>query len=192
MADADIDVAHVLMGVAMAGMLASGLRTLPDGVWAAVFALVTAWFGGRVASETRGSSGLAARLAGHHVPHLIHGAVMIYMFTAAGTAACRAGSDAGMAGTGGGTGRLSVPALGLAFVLIMAAWAVWDLDRITESRRDRARPVSVLSTEPPAGYLHDDAGFGRTSTGLLLNPRVATAGRVAMGITMALMLIILI
>ena len=34
----DTDGAHVVMGVAMAGMLVSGLRTLPSAIWELVFA----------------------------------------------------------------------------------------------------------------------------------------------------------
>jgi hypothetical protein len=34
----DTDGAHVVMGVAMAGMLVSGLRTLPSAIWEVVFA----------------------------------------------------------------------------------------------------------------------------------------------------------
>jgi hypothetical protein len=43
----DADVAHLLMGVAMAGMLLPRLRTLPAGAWDIVFAAAAAWFGWR-------------------------------------------------------------------------------------------------------------------------------------------------
>ena len=41
----DTDGAHIVMGVAMAGMLVAGLRTLPAGMWEGVFAAGAAWFG---------------------------------------------------------------------------------------------------------------------------------------------------
>src|SRR6266536_786829 len=41
----DTDGAHVVMGVAMAGMLVSGLRTQPSVIWEVVFAAAAAWFG---------------------------------------------------------------------------------------------------------------------------------------------------
>ena len=50
---ADVDAAHLLMAVAMAGMLASGLRTLPDGAWETAFAVATAWFAWRVVRDAR-------------------------------------------------------------------------------------------------------------------------------------------
>ena len=43
----DTDGAHVIMGVAMAGMLVSGLRTLPSAIWEVVFAAAAMWFGYR-------------------------------------------------------------------------------------------------------------------------------------------------
>ena len=37
----DTDVGHLLMAIAMAGMLAGGLRTLPDAAWVAIFGVLT-------------------------------------------------------------------------------------------------------------------------------------------------------
>ena len=50
----DTDVSHLFMGIAMAGMLVSGLTTLPHGAWEVIFALLTVWFGSRVPSGTPG------------------------------------------------------------------------------------------------------------------------------------------
>src|SRR4029077_6691669 len=51
----DTDGAHVIMGVAMAGMLVSGLRTLPSAIWEVVFAAGVAWFGYRMLPARRGA-----------------------------------------------------------------------------------------------------------------------------------------
>src|SRR5947208_2596098 len=51
----DTDGAHVVMGVAMAGMLLSGLRTLPSTIWEVVFAAGAAWFGYRMLQARRGA-----------------------------------------------------------------------------------------------------------------------------------------
>ena len=60
---ADIDVAHLLMAIAMAGTLAPGLRTLPDAAWEVIFGVMTAWFAYRVARDARvsGFRALAGR-----------------------------------------------------------------------------------------------------------------------------------
>ncbi len=79
--DADIDVSHLLMGLAMAGTLAASLRTLPSGAWEVIFGALTAWFAYRVAREYHGR-GLRALVSEHHAPHLLHSAAMLYMFLA--------------------------------------------------------------------------------------------------------------
>ncbi len=79
---ADVDAAHLLlMAIAMAGMLAASLTTLPDTVWEAVFGLLTAWFGYRVWRDARGS-GVRALAGGHCAPHLVHSGSMLYMLLA--------------------------------------------------------------------------------------------------------------
>ena len=76
-----VDIAHLLMAIAMAGMLAASLQTLPDGAWEVIFGLMTAWFAYRVLRDAR-VSGLRALAGGHCAPHLIHAASMLYMFLA--------------------------------------------------------------------------------------------------------------
>ena len=51
----DTDGAHVVMGVAMAGMLVSGLHTLPSAIWEVVFAAGAAWFGYRMYQGRHGA-----------------------------------------------------------------------------------------------------------------------------------------
>ena len=77
----DTDVAHLLMAIAMAGMLVGSLRTLPDSAWEVVFGVLTAWFGYRVVRDAR-TSGVRALAGGHCAPHLVHSAAMLYMFLA--------------------------------------------------------------------------------------------------------------
>ena len=80
-ADADIAVSHLLMGIAMAGILVPGLTALPNAVWEVVFAVMTAWFVWCLWRESRGR-GAAAVAHGHYAPHLVHSAAMLYMFAA--------------------------------------------------------------------------------------------------------------
>ena len=99
----DTDVAHPLMAVAMAGMLAPGLRTLPDTAWEVIFGLLAAWFAVRVARDAR-VNGVRALAGGHCAPHLAHSCAMVYMFLAIqATAAGAAGMD-GMSGMPGDAG----------------------------------------------------------------------------------------
>jgi Domain of unknown function (DUF5134) len=227
--DADIDGAHLLMGIAMAGMLVASLTTLPNGLWDAIFAVLTAWFGWRVYRESRGQ-GARVLADGHHMPHLVHSAAMLYMFVALNATAAR--SEGGMSGMGGSSGvtmqTLSAPVVAFIFILWLAAYAVLDLDRLSGPGHGHgsyfASPalagatsgtgsVSLAASAVPAGTsaavaLGQDqaadgghpAGGGVPATGsrsasaraLLLSPRTAAGCRIAMGVTMAFMLVIMI
>ena len=103
----DTDISHLLMGIAMAGMLASSLTSLPNAAWAVVFGVLTAWFGYRVVRDYR-VSGARALAVGHCAPHLVHSAAMLYMVlavtTVTGSPMPAMGSMAGMAGMGGSPG----------------------------------------------------------------------------------------
>ena len=75
----DTDISHLLMGIAMAGMLAPSLTTLPNDAWAVVFGVLAVWFGYRVVRDYQ-ASGARALAVGHCAPHLVHSAAMLYMF----------------------------------------------------------------------------------------------------------------
>ncbi len=237
-ADSDVDVAHILMGIAMAGMLASGLRTLPNDVWVAVFGVVTAWFAWRAAAEARRASVASSMGAGHHLPHFVHGAAMIYMFVAVTGAASSGSGMSGMGGMSGTMGTLRLPTIGFVFILLMIGWAVFDVDQLTGARwhghgggrtdagavspalRQRialaaaggpalesaaggaALAAAVESVGPQAPRSASTAAAaepGAVETisvnrvaSVLLDPRVTLGSRIAMSVTMALMLALMI
>ena len=234
--DADIDGAHVLMGIAMAGMLVASLATLPNSVWTVIFAVMTAWFAWCVYRESRGR-GIRVLVDSHHSPHLVHSAAMVYMFAAITTpaAASHGSGMAGMGGASGGMPTLAVPGLAFIFALVLAGYAVMDLDRLSgpaphgsylatagaapagaalagaaagsgtvspgPSSAATIRPEGGVATLPEqAASPAQAAGTGAGAPGhgggsvrdLLLNPRTAAGCRIAMGVTMAFMLIIMI
>jgi hypothetical protein len=142
----DTDVSHLFMGIAMAGMLASGLTTLPDRTWEVIFALLAVWFGYRVVSDAR-SNGARALAGGHCAPHLVHSAAMLYMFLALAAPA------AGGSGMGGGsvTQALKYPTLAFAFAMILIGYTIWDLDQLSGKRYSRAGASLALAGVPAAG-----------------------------------------
>ena len=229
--DADIDVSHLLMGLAMAGTLAASLSTLPSGAWEVIFGALTAWFAYRVAREYRGR-GLRALVSEHHAPHLLHSAAMLYMFLALRTVA--PGHSTAMAGMSAGGQSLRLPTLALLFAFLLCAYVVADLDRVPAPHglrppppshpspvpgpgrppRLRRRPspnhpepppqphpapttpattpapsasVTTQAPQPPA-----TAPAVAPALAGLLSPGVARGCRIAMGVTMAFMLIIMI
>ena len=226
----DTDVAHLLMAIAMAGTLASGLATLPNAAWDVIFALLTAWFAVRVARDAR-ANGVRA-LAAHCAPHLVHSAAMLYMFLALVTpAAGRGAGMSGMGSTGSAMQTLRYPTLAFVFALILVGYIIWDLDQLsgrrygmTPARAPLAgvtaavpvlavagSPTATFSAPPAAGLATaasatsasanadvatipdaDRLETGSGARGLLLSPAVTIGCRIAMGVSMAFMLIIMI
>jgi hypothetical protein len=226
---ADIDVAHLLMAIAMAGMLTASLQTLPNGVWSVIFAVMTAWFGYRVVRDAQ-VSGVRALAGGHCAPHLAHAGAMLYMFMAF-TAPAAHGSG-GMDGGMSGMGTLQLPLLAFLFALALIGYSIWDLDQLsgpgarghyslavaavtstspvlagvgaTAAEAGAAagpgaagvsEAAAIVAAEPVAGPAQTaqvpPASGPADGTGVLA-PWVATGCRIAMGITMALMLLIMI
>jgi hypothetical protein len=217
---ADIDIAHLLMAIAMAGMLTARLRTLPSGGWEAVFAVMTAWFGYRVVRDFQ-VSGIRALAGGHCAPHLIHAGAMLYMFAA--LAAPAAHGSGGMSGMSG-MGTLGLPFLAFVFALALIGYSIWDLDQLSGPGASGHYSLAVTRVTPagpvlagvgaPAGpgaaaTLVEPASPPRAAQAIqqtaeappasapadgtgVLAPWVATGCRIAMGITMAFMLVIMI
>jgi len=197
--DTDIDVSHLLMGIAMAGTLVASLSTLPSVAWEIIFATLTVWFAYRVVREYRSGRGLRALLAEHHAPHLLHSAAMLYMFLALRPAGSR-GGIAGMTGMGSGAGQtLRLPTVALAFAFLLCAYVVADLDRVPAPRFRAATPapafaLATVGAPAPAAASAPATAVSPAAPALtgLLSPTVARGCRIAMGVTMAFMLIIMI
>ena len=234
---ADIDVAHLLMAIAMAGMLTASLQTLPNGAWEVIFAVLTAWFAYRVARDLQ-VSGVRALAGGHCAPHLIHAAAMLYMFLALTVPAAHGSGMSGMGGAASTMGTLGLPFLAFIFALLLIGYSIWDLDQLSGPGTSGHYSLAVARTAPagavlagavlasggagagpgaaavsgPAGGLADsavatepvaasqtqsvdpvDCGGPASGAGRgILAPWVATSSRIAMGVTMAFMLLILI
>ena len=225
----DTDITHLLMAIAMAGMLVPSLTTLPAGAWEVIFALMIAWFACRVLRDAR-ANGTRALAGGHCAPHLVHSAAMLYMFAAV---AAPAAGGSGMSGMGGSSGRvmqtLSYPTLTFLFALILVGYSIWDLDHLPGLRHgvtaavagvpsvalasvvagggaETAASFTGLATEAgaSAGSRPSSAGDCQAAAAgaaagsrsalarSLLSPGVTVSCRIAMGVTMALMLIIMI
>jgi len=129
----DTDVAHLLMAIAMAGMLTPRLQTLPDAAWEVIFGLLAAWFAVRVTRDAR-RSGVRALTGGHCAPHLVHSASMLYMALAMTVAAPAAAGRGGMDMSGTSSMTLRYPTLALLFAFILVGYSIWDLDQLSGRR----------------------------------------------------------
>jgi len=178
----DTDGAHVIMGVAMAGMLVSGLRTLPSTIWEVVFAAAAVWFGYRMLQARRGAQSSPWR-SSHPLPHLVECAAMVFMFLILPAAAGAATSSVSMTMTATES-RFSFLTLPLAVYLF--GYVVWLGDRVTLH-------VPALAIAAPAGDARPaiGSGSGFVATQSYLAPRCATICKITMGITMGYMLILM-
>ena len=178
----DTDGAHVIMGVAMAGMLVSGLRTLPSAIWEVVFAAAAVWFGYRMLQARRGAQSSPWR-SSHPLPHLVECAAMVFMFLILPASAAVEGTARGMTMTATES-RFSFLTLPLA--LFLFGYVVWLGDRVT-------RHVPALAVAAPAGDTRSaiGSGSGFAATQSYLAPRCAAICKITMGITMGYMLILM-
>jgi len=132
----DTDIAHVLMAIAMAGVLTSGLSTLPSVAWEVIFGVMIAWYAFRVALDAR-ANGARALAGGHCAPHLVHSGAMLYMFLATTSAVGAMAGMAGMPAMPAGSSSmpmLSDPTLAFVFALVLIGYSIWDLDRLSGRR----------------------------------------------------------
>lgn len=203
----DTDGAHVVMGVAMAGMLVTGLRSLPATLWEAVFAVGAGWFGWRMAQARRGVPAGPWRCL-HPVPHLVECVAMLYMFLLLPASIAVRGAAGGMS-VSAAESRFSFLALVLA--LFMFGYVAWVGDRLTlrapalalaaagrgpvALAANGAVPSSAVANGAAANGASASAGHatvgGCGGAGVYLAPRCAALCKIAMGVTMGYLLILM-
>ncbi len=197
--ETDADGLHVLMGVAMAGMLEPRLSLLPGFAWQAMFAAAAAWFGWR-AIRAGSRSGPSGWRCAHPAPHAVECAAMVYMLLPARPA----GQPSAMAmpGMSGPAAAGSNPAIALVLALFMLGYILWTTDRI--ATLSRARPAAAgevggvplpisAAGERDSGTPAPGAAPARpaSAVGVVLAPRFAACYKIAMSVAMGYMLIMM-
>lgn len=205
----DVDVAHVLMGVSMAGQLVSDLNPIPNGVWEVVFTLLSAWFVWKCYDFLR-HPGVDSRYDDHvhrlsrRLIHLVMALAMLYMYLAAVPGEIGTGMAMGTA-TGTTADFLLVPMI---FIVALLASAIWQLDsigrfapltgtrppthvltpvgRAASAAAEEPRATEASMTEPGVGISSDRAPASRW-----LAPRLEAGAHIVMSITMAYMLVLM-
>jgi hypothetical protein len=195
----DVDIAHILMGVAMGGMLVADLNPLPNGLWEVIFSLLSAWFILRCYQWVRDpNTGIRNDQNVHRLSrrliHLVMSLAMLYMYLAAvPTAVVPGGSMAMGAATGATTNFVLLP---LVFIVSLLASAIWELDRLghlSSSRPTRAPAfASMAGGAPTRSEDADVSDQGVDKAGISwLAPRLEGACHIAMCVTMGYMLILM-
>jgi hypothetical protein len=198
--DLDTDGTHVVMGVAMAGMLTASLRIFPAVTWEPVFGGAAAWFAWRVVRVHRGAPASPWRCA-HPLPHLVECGAMLFMLAVV-PVAVHSVTGGGMGGMTGAAGRFSVVALALTVFLL--GYVVWVGDRLTSPAMALASPAvgtagdagivqahAQLATEPSADREPSGVVDASAACRPVLAPRCAALCKIAMGVTMGYMLVLM-
>jgi hypothetical protein len=211
--EVDADSVHVVMGVAMAGMLLPGLSALPARAWEAVFMAAALWFAYQAARSRLRQNALSQWRCSDPVPHLVESAAMVYMLAALpgswpggpGGAMAMPGMGAAVPAAGG-----SLSALAVILALFMIGYVFWTADRLTSmlratiaatsgAVRDKSRALVTVGAPPLAGDKHGPAGASEADVearshrpgGAALAPGLAACYKIAMGITMGYMLVLM-
>jgi len=191
----DADGLHILMGVAMAGMLEPRLTPIPVSAWRVVFAAAAAWFAWQAVRPGRQTGG--ARCA-HPVAHAVECAAMVYMLLPVGSWPSGHGPAMAMPGMSQGT-TMGNPALTLVLALFMLGYVLWAIDRFAHLSRTPAPAtarVTFARSSPqaaqivPAGPAAASA-YPHPAGSPVLAPRLAASYKIAMAITMGYMLIMM-
>jgi Domain of unknown function (DUF5134) len=198
----DVDVAHALMGTAMAGMLVSDLNPFPTGAWEVVFSLLAAWFIWRCyqfVSDPNPSIGYHQHVhrLSRRLIHLVMALAMLYMYFAAVPAVVGSGGSMAMgAATGATANFVLLPTL---FIAVLFASGIWEVDSIahlslTDATHDPADPALALVGGHPMTTSGDlaasDHGVSRAMTPWLA-PRLEGTAHIAMCVTMGYMLVLM-
>jgi hypothetical protein len=197
----DVDLVHIVMGVAMAGMLVPRINPLWSSAWAVLFGAATAWFGGRVFRGYR--LGRLDRFAhAHHVPHLVMSGAMVYMLSASSRPGPGAASP-GLAMSASAAGGTRFPLAALVLAIFMIGYVAWVGDRLPALATVRAwvaapavaaamaAAAGLDAPGPPAAAAEEAPARSRTVLRAPVSPRLAACCEIVMGITMGYMLILM-
>lgn len=186
----DIDVAHIFMGVAMAGMFITGWAFWPSWFWEATFFALMVWFIAR--------SALSLQRFGLHIPHeSIHATMsfamlMMYLYPMGSTPGSMSMSMSSSTSHG-----ILDPGLGLLLATVFLGSAIFTLASPHKgaSHHGTHRPAPVLATVgAPSDGTEGAAVAHPTRRGAALtlaSPRLEDLSHVVMCLGMAFMLILM-
>ncbi len=186
----DVDIAHLFMGVSMAGMFVTGWAFGPSAIWELIFTLLLVWF------LVQSIQSVIA--FGIHLTHyLIHAAMsfamlLMYVFPAGASSGAMSMSMASSS-----SARID-PGLSLLLAFVFFASAIFTLASPVKGvshhgRHSRAYAMSGPAggtTGPPSGPA--PASAARGILGLIAAPWLEDASHVVMCVGMGFMLILMI
>ena len=187
----DIDVAHVAMGIAMAGMFVTYWAFWPAWFWETAFFALTVWFVVR--------SVQSVQQYGVHVPHEgIHAVmslsmILMYLYPVGAT-----GAAMSMTGSSPSSHGILDPGLGLLLAVTFFGSAIFTLGSSHKGsshhgthRRHLAAYATVGAPAPTGQAPVDSTTAARRGFGILATPVLEDLSHVVMCIGMGFMLILM-
>jgi hypothetical protein len=187
----DVDIAHIFMGVSMAGMFVADWAFGPSAIWELIFTVLLVWF---VVQSIQ-----SVIAFGIHLTHyLIHAAMsfamlLMYMFPAA----ARSGAMSMAMSMASSRARID-PGLSLLLAFVFFASVIFTIaspNKGASHHGTHARAYAMSgaaggTVEAPAGQAVPSTGRGAVR--LITDPRLEDASHVVMAVGMGFMLILMI
>lgn len=186
----DVNVSHVLMGVAMVGMLVPRWKVLPGGLWEVVFAVVALYFLARTVRFVarhgiKGTSDDHVHHISHYLIHMVMACAMLYMYWLGMPITLSSESTLSMSGPPSGAGD---PGLTLFLIAVLFASAIWQLDSIDQFA-PRQLALATMSGRKSTTAVAASNEKGQQQ---FLAPRLEIACHIAMCLTMGYMLVLMV
>ena len=143
----DTDAIHVVMGVAMAGMLVGPAHLVGRGL-GGVFAAGAVWFGRGTLQARRGASASPWRCL-HPAPHIVECAAMLYMFLLLPASPAVRGAAAGMASLSASSAASRFSFLALLMAVFLLGYVVVLGDRLSVRTPALALAKGCAGPGPP-------------------------------------------
>lgn len=195
----DVTASHVLMGVAMAGMLVPSWNVVPDAIWEPTFAAIalyflvsSAWFIARHGLD--GTDVGHVHHVSHYSIHMVMACAMLYMYWLGMPVTTPSSTTMSMSGPPSGVGD---PGLTFFLIVVLLASAVWQVDSIGRFATKRAFALegTGLTSQPGArsavGPEFENSELAPQDQ-IWLAPRLQIASHIAMCLAMAYLLVLMV
>lgn len=184
----DVDISHLLMAVAMIGMLVPKWNKISNTVWVVVFFAFLVWFAAKALVEFRSRSHMPAPIVADHVRHnIFHGVMALAMLDMywIGMPMSASPHGAAMSSMSGAQGNAF---LNLLVVVALLGFTIWEIDSAFVSG---SATVVLAGAGGETAAVAVGNGHGPTHNHLLQSPKLEAVIFTVMTVTMAFSIILM-
>jgi hypothetical protein len=187
----DVDIAHIFMGVSMAGMFVADWAFGPSATWELIFAVLLIWF---VVQSIQSVIAFGIHLT-HYLIHAAMSFAMLLMYVF--PAATRSGAMSMSMSMASSRSRID-PGLSLLLAFVFFASVIFTLASPNKGASHHGTHTPAYAMRGAAGGTVEAPGgpllvsTGRGAVRLITDPRLEDASHVVMAVGMGFMLILMI